>query len=110
MNLGIVATLGAHALLAFTRLTPFVSMVSMYGIFKVDNDLVTALQILMGFSYSVLACALWPMVSYIVPEHHLGTAYGMSVTNELAMIMLLTLSMYTVCSQFRISDWLLSQC
>lgn len=58
VNLGIVATLGAHALLAFTRLTPFVSM------------------ILMGFSYSVLACALWPMVSYIVPEHHLGTAYG----------------------------------
>lgn len=58
VNLGTVATLGAHALMAFTRLTPFVSM------------------ILMGFSYSVLACALWPMVAYVVPEHHLGTAYG----------------------------------
>ena len=43
-----------------------------------DRMIVTwSLQILMGFSYSVLACALWPMVAYVVPEHHLGTAYGM---------------------------------
>jgi len=35
------------------------------------------LQSLMGLSYSILACALWPMVAYVVPEHQLGTAYGM---------------------------------
>ena len=88
VNLGIVATLGAHALMAFTRLTPFVSMVSVYDHVNGDNDLVTILQILMGFSYSILACALWPMVSYIVPEHHLGTAYGMSGISELTLIVL----------------------
>lgn len=31
---------------------------------------------LLGLSYSLLACALWPMVAYLVPEHQLGTAYG----------------------------------
>lgn len=56
--LGTVLTLICHVLLGFT-LTPPV-----------------AVSILMGLSYSLLACGLWPMVSYIVPEHHLGTAYG----------------------------------
>lgn len=31
----------------------------------------------MGIAYSILACALWPLVAFIVPEHQLGTAYGM---------------------------------
>lgn len=30
----------------------------------------------MGIGYSVLACALWPMVAMVIPEHQLGTAYG----------------------------------
>ena len=30
----------------------------------------------MGFAYSLLAASLWPMVSLIIPEHQLGTAYG----------------------------------
>jgi MFS family permease len=30
----------------------------------------------MGLAYSILACALWPLVAFIVPEHQLGTAYG----------------------------------
>ena len=29
-----------------------------------------------GTLYSLLACALWPMVAFVVPEHQLGTAYG----------------------------------
>uniref|UniRef100_A0A9J8A310 Lysosomal dipeptide transporter MFSD1 n=1 Tax=Cyprinus carpio carpio TaxID=630221 RepID=A0A9J8A310_CYPCA len=33
-------------------------------------------QCLLGLSYSLLACALWPMVAFVVPEHQLGTAYG----------------------------------
>ena len=37
----------------------------------------SSLQIVMGIAYSVLACALWPLVAYIVPEHQLGTAYGL---------------------------------
>ena len=35
------------------------------------------LQVLLGLSYSLLACALWPMVAFVVPEHQLGTAYGL---------------------------------
>ena len=31
---------------------------------------------LLGLYYSLLACALWPMVVFVVPEHQLGTAYG----------------------------------
>ena len=34
-------------------------------------------MVIMGLAYSLLACALWPLVAFIVPEHQLGTAYGM---------------------------------
>lgn len=50
--------LGGHALLAFTFITPWFSMV------------------IMGIAYCILACALWPMVSYIIPSNRLATAYG----------------------------------
>ena len=44
------------------------------------NFLQTALPwigvILLGTGYSLLACSLWPMVSFIVPKEKLGTAYG----------------------------------
>ncbi|EDV21302.1 uncharacterized protein TRIADDRAFT_30594 [Trichoplax adhaerens] len=56
--LGVVATLGSHMLMAFTFLNPYIAMVTM------------------GLAYSLLACALWPMVAYVIPEHQLGTAYG----------------------------------
>jgi len=32
---------------------------------------------MIGLGYSMLACSLWPMVSYLVPEEKLGTAYGL---------------------------------
>lgn len=54
----VVMTLGCHALLAFTFLNPWVAMT------------------VMGLAYSILACALWPLVAYLVPEHQLATAYG----------------------------------
>uniref|UniRef100_A0A1A9VXR8 Lysosomal dipeptide transporter MFSD1 n=1 Tax=Glossina austeni TaxID=7395 RepID=A0A1A9VXR8_GLOAU len=52
------ATMGAHSLLAFTMLNPYVGMT------------------LMGLSYSMLAASLWPLVALIIPEYQLGTAYG----------------------------------
>ncbi|XP_033121743.1 major facilitator superfamily domain-containing protein 1-like [Anneissia japonica] len=55
---GVVLTIAAHFMLAFTFINPFVTMS------------------LMGIAYSLLACALWPIVAYIMPEHQLGTAYG----------------------------------
>ncbi|XP_059481989.1 major facilitator superfamily domain-containing protein 1-like [Neocloeon triangulifer] len=58
--ISIVSTLGCHALLAFTFLNPYIAMVCM------------------GVSYSMLASALWPMVALIIPDHQLGTAYGIA--------------------------------
>ncbi|KAL3201555.1 hypothetical protein MRX96_012588 [Rhipicephalus microplus] len=54
----VFGTLAAHSLLAFTFLNPWVAMV------------------LMGLMYSLLACAFWPLVAMVIPEHQLGTAYG----------------------------------
>ncbi|KAI4893440.1 hypothetical protein NFI96_011460 [Prochilodus magdalenae] len=54
----VITTLIAHMMLAFTFWNPWFAMV------------------IMGLSYSLLACALWPMVAFVVPEHQLGTAYG----------------------------------
>ncbi|XP_063428788.1 major facilitator superfamily domain-containing protein 1-like [Mytilus trossulus] len=56
--LGTTVTIGCHALLAFTFINPYVAMITM------------------GFSYSVLASALWPIAAQIVPNNQLGTAYG----------------------------------
>jgi len=56
--LSIIASLGCHALLAFTRLNPYI-----------------AISIL-GVAYSLLASALWPIAALIIPEYQLGTAYG----------------------------------
>lgn len=55
----VFSTIGAHTLLAFTMLNPYVGMV------------------LMGLSYSMLAASLWPLVALIIPEYQLGTAYGL---------------------------------
>lgn len=71
----ITGTIGAHVLLSFTFVTPYLAM------------------ILMGISYSLLASSLWPMVALIVSKHQLGTAYGLmqSIQNlGLACISLLT--------------------
>ncbi|XP_059121444.1 major facilitator superfamily domain-containing protein 1 isoform X2 [Peromyscus eremicus] len=54
----VATTLVSHMMLAFTFWNPWIAMS------------------LLGFSYSLLACALWPMVAFVVPEHLLGTAYG----------------------------------
>uniref|UniRef100_A0A4W5RID5 Lysosomal dipeptide transporter MFSD1 n=1 Tax=Hucho hucho TaxID=62062 RepID=A0A4W5RID5_9TELE len=57
----VVTTLIAHMMLAFTFWNPWIAMS------------------LLGVSYSLLACALWPMVAFVVPEHQLGTAYGFCI-------------------------------
>lgn len=47
---------------------------------KTPNAIIHALPwvavTLLGTGYSLLACSLWPMVSFIVPKEKLGTAYG----------------------------------
>lgn len=54
----VATTQAAHVMLALTLWNPWIAMS------------------LLGISYSLLACALWPMVAFVVPEHQLGTAYG----------------------------------
>ena len=61
VNLGTVFTLVAHAMFAFLPESIFIPYLAM---------------VVMGISYSFLACALWPLVALIVPEDQLGTAYG----------------------------------
>ena len=62
MNLGTILTLVSHAMFAFLPNAVFIAYLAMT---------------IMGVSYSLLACALWPLVAFIVPEYQLGTAYGM---------------------------------
>ena len=50
----------AHALFAFTSLTPWIGIC------------------VLGIGYSLLACTVWPMISLVVPERALGTAYGIT--------------------------------
>ncbi|XP_019850662.1 PREDICTED: major facilitator superfamily domain-containing protein 1-like [Amphimedon queenslandica] len=59
---GVLATLGCHAAFAFGNGATYIPFLAMLG---------------MGFAYSILACSLWPLVAFIVPEHQLGTAYGL---------------------------------
>jgi len=49
----------AHSILAFTFITPYVGVC------------------ILGVAYSALASALWPMISLLIPDYQLGTAFGM---------------------------------
>ena len=85
VNIGIITTLGCHAAFAFlggALYIPYLAMVC--GQATHDSAGVISLlacllpvQIIMGIAYAILACALWPLVAFIVPEHQLGTAYGL---------------------------------
>lgn len=84
MLLSISSTIGAHFILGFTYLNPYVGMV------------------LMGISYSMLASSLWPLVALIVPEYQLGTAYGIcqSVQNlGLAVVSIIAGAILDACDQ-----------
>lgn len=73
--ISVVTTITAHGLMAFTFSNPYVGV------------------IILGISYSLLASGLWPLVALIVPEHQLGTAYGIcqAVQNlGLATVMILS--------------------
>ncbi|XP_076036499.1 minerva isoform X2 [Oratosquilla oratoria] len=77
--MAVLCTIGCHALLTFTFLNPYISMS------------------LMGLSYSLLASALWPMVALVIPEHQLGTAYGiMQSVQNLGLALISMLAGYIV--------------
>ncbi|KAK0090857.1 hypothetical protein PV325_000023 [Microctonus aethiopoides] len=63
--ISIIGTIIAHGLLTFTsNVSPYVCMITL------------------GLSYSMLASSLWPLIAFIVPEHQLGTAYGMQSSSD----------------------------
>lgn len=57
--LSILITLLCHMVLAFSYINPYIAIV------------------IMGLGYSLLASALWPIAALIIPEHQLGSAYGL---------------------------------
>jgi len=73
--IAIVGTYGCHAMIAFSLITPYVPIV------------------LLGFCYSLCACSLWPMVSLLIPDHQLGTAYGfMQAVQNLGLAVIATVA------------------
>lgn len=84
--LAIFGTLVSHMCLTFTFINPYIAMVRLCFIFIIQIlQFFLMLTInfffksIMGVSYSLLASALWPLIAIIIPEHQLGTAYGMQV-------------------------------
>ncbi|KAL5253819.1 hypothetical protein ACHWQZ_G013556 [Mnemiopsis leidyi] len=78
----ILITLGAYALLAFTFIHPYVAMV------------------MMAIAYSMCASALWPMVSLVVPEYQLGTAYGMMQSIQNLGLALVSIAAGTIAEKY----------
>lgn len=58
--LSIAITIGGHVMLACTFWYPLYAM------------------LVLGIGYSLCASALWPMISLVIPEYQLGTAYGVA--------------------------------
>ena len=54
----VLLTTASFVFMLFTSITPWLGIV------------------LLGIGYALLACAMWPMVSFLVPENKLGSAYG----------------------------------
>ncbi|VVC26875.1 Major facilitator superfamily,Major facilitator superfamily domain [Cinara cedri] len=73
--LSIFGTLVSHMVLTFTFVNPYIAM------------------FIMGLSYSILASALWSLIALIIPEHQMGTAYGITQSAKnfgLAVVALMT--------------------
>eukprot|EP00126_Sphaerothecum_destruens_P015721 Sdes_comp9758_c0_seq1m1275 len=78
----ILCTFFCHLAMAATTLNPWIPMV------------------LMGISYSVIACALWPCVALIVPEKQIGSGYGiMQCFQNLGLALVSQLAGYVVDAQ-----------
>ncbi len=79
--LSVSVTIGAHSILAFTFINPYVGMVrdltNRWWICLTKIYFIYRRQVIMGLAYSMLASSLWPLVALIIPEYQLGTAYGM---------------------------------
>ncbi|XP_058794445.1 major facilitator superfamily domain-containing protein 1-like [Phymastichus coffea] len=60
VTVGIIGSIFAHGLLTFIEVSPYFS--------------VSAL----GFFSSLFGTSIWPMIADVMPEHQLGTAYGIN--------------------------------
>ena len=61
--LALLVSAASHAVLAWTRVSPYLAIVAM------------------GLAYSVLASALWSLPAILLPPHQLATAFGIMQVN-----------------------------
>ena len=61
--LALLVSAASHAVLAWTRVSPYLAIVTM------------------GLAYSVLASALWSLPAILLPPHQLATAFGIMQVN-----------------------------
>ena len=62
VNGGVIVGLVGHGIFSFLPRATFIPYLAMT---------------LMGISYSIVGCVLWPLVVFVIPDFQLGTAYGM---------------------------------
>jgi MFS family permease len=60
-----ILTTLAHALLAFTSWNPYIGIS------------------IIGLSFSIWSSSIWPIIAFVIPEHQLGTAFGMYVYGKI---------------------------
>ena len=61
--LALLVSAASHAVLAWSRVSPYLAIVAM------------------GLAYSVLASALWSLPAILLPPHQLATAFGIMQVN-----------------------------
>ena len=61
--LALLVSAASHAVLAWSRVSPYLAIVAM------------------GLAYSVLASALWSLPAILLPPHMLATAFGIMQVN-----------------------------
>jgi len=80
--LAIIISLGCHFMLNYTQWNPYVAI------------------IVMGFAYSLLASALWPIAALLIPEYQLGTAYGVLQAVQNLGTALITMAAGTIVEEY----------
>jgi len=80
--IAVAASALSHGLLAFTYINPYLPI------------------ILLGVAYSILASALWSLPALLVPDHQLGTAFGIMQALQNLGTALITMGAGTIVDKY----------
>ncbi len=72
-------SLDAHTHVVITGTTTAMAAHVVLALLGFSSYIPYLAAMMLGISFSVSACAQWAMVAWLVPEHLLGTAFGMYV-------------------------------